>query len=352
MKCPHPYFSIHVPYRANLEKQEEMLNMIRRQYNLNLSLVIMFGAMILTLIVGSSQKQYGLFNGADTLAIQVAKTIRSVYLTPEMRAISWISEELGLTIVICVVYWLGYTTETVIFLLALLFGNVINLRMKELFELPRPLSSEISRLYEVEGYGYPSGHSQVGMLYAWLIYAFVQRYWYLCIFAAFLTAASRIYLGVHHFSDTVGGLLCGLGLVAGATGIYGYVRHLGSLRKSLRRSPTLRVLLSLSLSLIYLVVAWGTPDAFKFSGLLFGFFVVHLALDFRWRWRSLPLVLLASIIGLAVLLSVRISLAAILPDKEVIRYFRYFLLGALLAGSPVAFVRAGFLKKIDVRAQQ
>ncbi|MBI4830546.1 MAG: phosphatase PAP2 family protein [Candidatus Lindowbacteria bacterium] len=319
--------------------------MIQRKYNLNLCIAIMLGAVLVALALGALQKQFGIFDSADALAISITKSVRSVVLTPPMWAISWIGDEMGLMIVICVVYWLGYTVETIFFLLVLLFGNVINTRMKEFFELQRPLSSEISRLYETDGYGYPSGHTQTGVLYSWLIYAFVQKYWPVCLLAAFLMAASRIYVGDHYFSDTVGGFICGLGLVIGATGIYGHMRDLNSLRQSLRRSPALRVLLSLALSGVYLAFAWPAPDASKYSGFLLGFFVVYSALDFRWRWRSLPLAILASVVGLAVLLGVRLGLSAILPKTDISNYCRYFFLGYLLAISPLAFVKIGLLKK-------
>ncbi|MBI5116758.1 phosphatase PAP2 family protein [Candidatus Poribacteria bacterium] len=321
--------------------------MIQRKYNLNLCIAIMLGAVLLTLALGALQKQYGIFDGADAAAIRLTEAVRSVYLTPEMWTISWIGEEMGLMIIICVVYWLGYTTEAITFLLTLLFGNVINSRMKEFFELHRPLDTEISKLYEADGYGYPSGHSQTGMLYAWLIYAFVQKYWYLCILAAFSMAVSRIYLGVHYFSDTVGGLLCGLGVVVGATGIYGHARDFSSLRESLRRSAALRVLSSLALSVIYLLFAWPAPEASKYSGFLLGFFVIYSTLGFRWRSRGVPFSVLASVVGLAVLMGVRVGLSAILPKTDISNYCRYFALGVLLAGSPLVFVKMGLLEKQD-----
>ena len=322
--------------------------MIQRKYNLNLCLAIALGAVLLALALGALQKQFGIFGGADAAAIRAVNAMRLFYpLTFVMYVVSWLGDEMGLMIVICVVYWLGHSTEAVAFLLALLFGNIINSHMKEFFELSRPLDSEISKLYGADGYGYPSGHSQTGMLYSWLIYMFAQKYWPLCLIAAFLMAASRIYLGVHYFSDTVGGLICGFGVVVAATGIYGHVRELGPLRESIRKSFALKVALSLAISAAYLILAQGLDGDFKYAGLLAGFFIIYSMLGFRWRSRNKLCNTVMIVLGLIVLLFLRISLKMILPENNLGDYSRYFILGVMLAGSPFVFVKMKLLKVVD-----
>ncbi len=322
--------------------------MIQRRYNLNLCLSIALGAVLLTLVLGALQKHMGIFSGADAAAIQIAKTLRaSSTLTYAMRAVTFMGDEMGVTIVICVVYWLGYTTEAAAFLLVLLFGNIINGHMKNFFELSRPPEHEIEWLSHADGYGYPSGHSQMGMLYSWLIYSFVGKYWYLCLLAGLLMAASRIYLGVHYFSDTVGGLICGFGVVVAATGIYAHVRGLGALHESIRNSTALKVGLSLALSAAYLILAWGLDGDFKYAGLLAGFFIVYSILDMHWRARNPLFAIVAIVVGLAVLMAVRGGLKAILPVANVSDYFRYLVTGALLAGLPVVFAKIGLFQKVE-----
>ncbi len=320
--------------------------MIQRKYNLNLCLAIGLGAVLLTLALGTLQKQLGIFDGADAAAIQVTEALRSIpLLTAVMRAITFTGDEMGVTIVICVVYWLGFSTEAAVFLVALLFGNIINTRMKNFFELSRPLHHEIEWLSPADGYGYPSGHSQMGMLYSWLLYSFTEKYWYLCLLAGLLVAASRIYLGVHYFSDTVGGLLCGFGVVVAATGIYAHVRGLGALRDSIRNSLALRVALPLALSAVYLILARGLDGDFRYAGLLAGFFIVYSMLNLRWRSRNPLLTAIVIVVGLGIFVAARVGLKAILPESNVSDYIRYLLIGALLAESPAAFVKVGLLKK-------
>ncbi len=322
--------------------------MIERKYSLNICLAIAVGAVLLTLVLGSLQRQFGIFNGADAAAIEVARSLRLFYpLTFVMSAITFFGDETGLMIFICIVFWRGYPTEAAAFLLMLLFGGIINTRMKEFFELSRPLDSEISKLYHADGYGYPSGHSMTGMLYSWFIYSFLQKYWYLCILAAFLMAASRIYLGVHYFSDTVGGLICGFGIVAGGAGLYSHFRDIRSLGESIRKSLALKAALALAISGTYLALAWGLDGDWKYAGFLGGFFFIYSMLNFRWRSKNPFFSAIVVVVGLIVLLAIRGGLKNFLPVGDPSDYLRYFITGVLLAGSPYLFVKVGLLRKVE-----
>jgi hypothetical protein len=219
--------------------------------------------------------------------------------------------------------------------------------MKEFFELSRPSEHEIEWLSHADGYGYPSGHTHVGMLYPWLIYSFIEKFWYLCLLAGVAMAASRIYLGVHYFSDTIGGFICGLGVVIAATGIYGQVRELNVARETIRNSLALKVALPLALSAAYLFLAWGLGGNFQYAGLLAGFFMAYSMLDFKWRPRNAPLMILTIALGLGIFVAARVGLKAILPANNIGNYMRYFFMGILLAGSPLAFVKFGLLQEVE-----
>jgi membrane-associated phospholipid phosphatase len=324
--------------------------MIQRKYNLNVCVAIALLSILLAFTLGLLQKHLAIFGSADALAIQIVKSARTLWPLPlafGMTGVSWFGEELGVMIFICVIFWLGYTTEMITFVLLVIFGGSVIDHMKDFFALHRPLASEITTLSRARGYGYPSGHTQTGAFYAWLLFAFIQKYWLLCLIPAVLMAVSRMYLGVHYFSDTVGGMILGVGLAIGATGIYGRVRDLHSLRESLRRSLLLRIGLSLALSVGYLVVAWGQQGAFKYGGFLFGFFAVYSSLGFKWRSRNFFLTLVTIILGLVILLGIRIGFAAFLPSSRFGDYGKYFTLGLFLAISPLVFVKLRLLKRVE-----
>ncbi len=88
----------------------------------------------------------------------------------------------------------------------------LNYALKEIVQRPRP---EGFRLIAETGYSFPSGHSMVAVAFygflIWLIIRFeedrLQRWiWSLALFfVVIMIGISRVYLGVHYFSDVVAG---------------------------------------------------------------------------------------------------------------------------------------------------
>ena len=96
----------------------------------------------------------------------------------------------------------------------LILISIINVIMKSLFSRPRPL--DISLVEEV-GYSFPSGHTLTSMAFYGLLIYFVTKSNLskrlkiilntILSLLILIVGLSRIYLGVHYFTDVIGGFL-------------------------------------------------------------------------------------------------------------------------------------------------
>ncbi len=71
---------------------------------------------------------------------------------------------------------------------------------------PRPLIN----LIEASSSSFPSGHTTIMFALLPIIYKEFKEIKYIWLFISVLVAFSRIYLGVHHLSDIIGGIMLGL----------------------------------------------------------------------------------------------------------------------------------------------
>ena len=141
-----------------------------------------------------------------------------------MLAISFFGELpyslLSVIIVAALFYWKKYKREGVYMATVLLSGLII-LGIKNVINRPRPTSFYV-RLVEVNRFqSYPSGHVLSYTLFFGFLIILMNTlkgipkatriiFTYLSAFLIVTIAPSRIYLGAHWFTDTVGGFLLGL----------------------------------------------------------------------------------------------------------------------------------------------
>ena len=139
--------------------------------------------------------------------------LRRDWLTPIMQSFTSLSSPVVLAVMLIVVAAFAPGRMPGRFAAANLVGIVaLNYALKEIVQRPRP---EGFRLIAETGYSFPSGHSMVAVAFygflIWLIIRFeedrLQRWiWSLALFfVVIMIGISRVYLGVHYFSDVVAG---------------------------------------------------------------------------------------------------------------------------------------------------
>ena len=132
---------------------------------------------------------------------------------------------------VCVVIWRrhGLKTRAVWAFLTMMVAWNLQLLLKEVVQRARPVVSD--PVSHAPGYSFPSGHAAnaaavatIVTLLVWPVLSPRARRVVLVGAAAYalLTAADRVFLGVHFPSDVLAGLIFGIGL-----GIASYIGYLG-----------------------------------------------------------------------------------------------------------------------------
>jgi len=147
--------------------------------------------------------------------LDLIRTIQLVHgpaLDAVFRAITFMGNEEFFLILLPLIFWCVDFAVGVRLAFVYLLSVYANTGLKYLFAHPRPFELDPTvQLYDAEGYGLPSGHSQsavvvwgtiaTGFRKAWL--------WVVAILLMVLIGFSRVYLGVHFPTDVLSGWAVG-----------------------------------------------------------------------------------------------------------------------------------------------
>lgn len=146
----------------------------------------------------------------------ITNNIMNDGLTPIIKAITELSG-VAFTVLAGVLIFMFCKKNRWFITIDLVGVTLVNQVIKHIIRRPRP---NVLRLVEESGYSFPSGHSMVSMAFygiiIYLVYKNVSnKYlkWILIILLSLLILSigfSRIYVGVHYFTDVAGGFLLGL----------------------------------------------------------------------------------------------------------------------------------------------
>ena len=178
--------------------------------------LIVIGLLILLFILVTVLVCNGLTKNIDNGVYNFIISFRCNFLDNYFRLITKLGNVTYVIIVlgICVLFIRNRNVVYLCFSMSL--SVIFNYIIKHIIKRDRP---NVLRLISQGGYSYPSGHTMISICcYGYLFY-YVYKYVknkYLRISLLILLSIiiisipiSRIYLGVHYFSDIVGGLLLG-----------------------------------------------------------------------------------------------------------------------------------------------
>ena len=175
----------------------------------------------------------------DQAAISFSSAIRSPRLDAVAIGVTALGSGTVITIfVLSVALLFGLRRKFLqaVHLLAAAGGSaLLTSMMKSYFERARP--EQLAHLVDVQGYSYPSGHSlsssAVYFTFAILLFFDFRTSWERTLIIGFSLASimsialSRVYLGVHYFSDVIAGVMVGIfwAAILAAVAVYLAIRR-------------------------------------------------------------------------------------------------------------------------------
>lgn len=155
------------------------------------------------------------------MQVEIIKAIQSIsspVLDAVFEGITFLGEQevailVGAALLLCINKRKGFE-----FAYLLVTGLLVNVTLKEIFDMPRPIGVEGVRSLRVEtatGKSFPSGHTQTATMLYWWLQSQVRKPLVtgLSLVVILGVALSRLYLGVHWPIDVLAAIGIGMGWV-------------------------------------------------------------------------------------------------------------------------------------------
>lgn len=282
------------------------------------------------------------FLGWQVEVLRWIETLRNPVFDQLFLLFTRLGEEEIVIVFLAWLYWnwnkLMTTKATYAFSLVLL----LNIGLKDLFDIPRPFDYDPSLttandiyLEEVEaglGYAFPSGHATIGAGWLTAVASLLKQRWLWIVAGVGMTlvALSRLYLGVHYPLDVIVGVGLGIGVV-----LYGQQLY--------EKVPNQYLLLGLPLLIVVPFGFFGLgEDFFKAYGLYIGF-AAGVLLERRYELllpaKNTAFKWVRFVVGIILVLAIQQGLKVVFPEGDLFfATVRYFLVGLMMyGGAPAVF---------------
>lgn len=266
------------------------------------------------------------------------QNISNIWFDAVFRFFSFLGEEYFIILIFCFLEWCGFKTFAHKTGFAFCMGMGINQILKIIFCIPRPwvLDSRIvpseGALENATGYSFPSGHTQSGVTALGCVAKDFggKVFKAICIVGAIGVGISRMYLRVHTPWDVAVSFLIGVAVIFLADKIYNLCEShdVTALVAGIVVSAFTLIFPIIKIYPDYHIVEYSY-DCIKIAGAIGGF-IIGWFIERRYvKYNSVSSVkgnILKTIIGVAILITVKLSFK-IFPDGNIfVMYIQNFIL--------------------------